>query len=201
MNPESPQIQAILDQWKGLSAQVARKQAFLFVRDIAYGDIGSRNPYDVLEKKKGTCSGKHALLRILLEKLGYEVQPYFAKHDFSQFPLQKWPDALREFQSKILTDYHDFLKVDVDGKWVDVDAIFDAFMESKGFPVTNWDGMSDVPLPIKAQEIFPAKGDVEDHKKRLIAALPEQVQKDRKAFLGTLTKWLDDERIQAASKK
>ncbi|MCK5233945.1 MAG: hypothetical protein KAJ91_03950 [Candidatus Aenigmarchaeota archaeon] len=27
------------------------------VRDIPYGDIGSRDPKDVYEKNKGTCSG------------------------------------------------------------------------------------------------------------------------------------------------
>lgn len=40
------------------------------VRDIPYGDIGSRDPQDVYKKNKGTCSGKHELLKELYKELG-----------------------------------------------------------------------------------------------------------------------------------
>src|SRR3989344_3925296 len=115
-----------LESFKQMPAQEGRAAAFKFVRDIHYGDIGSRDPFFVLQAKKGTWSGKHALLKLFLEGLGYEVQTYFAKHDFSKFPIRPWPESLADFRAKTLTDYHDFLKVDVGGNWLTVDAIFDA---------------------------------------------------------------------------
>ena len=177
-----------------LPPQQARVDAFVAVRDLAYGDIGSRNPFDVLKAKKGTCSGKHALLKLLLERLGYGVQSYFAKHDFSRFPIEPWPEELRQFRNKLLTDYHDFLKVNVEGRWMTVDAVFDQSMKPLGFPVYDWDGLSEMILPVKAQQVFACDADVEEHKKALIAELPLQVQRDRKAFLEALTKWLDGKR-------
>jgi hypothetical protein len=67
MNNECPpEFEGLLLQLAKLPAREARVQAFTTVRDIAYGNIGSRDPYDVLRAKKGTCSGKHALLKLLL---------------------------------------------------------------------------------------------------------------------------------------
>lgn len=190
-----PEFGQQLEKFRGMPAQEGRAAAFTFVRDIRYGDIGSRNPYDVLQAKKGTCSGKHALLKLFLEGLGYEVQTYFAKHDFSKFPIRPWPESLADFRAKTLTDYHDFLKVNVDGNWLTVDAIFDTETKGYGFPVADWDGNADMILPVQAEEIFQAQGDPEEHKKSLISALPEQVQKDRKLFLTALTKMLDEKRL------
>jgi len=189
-----PEFQALLEKWKLLPAVRGRVAAFRFVRDIHYGDIGSRNPFDVLQAKKGTCSGKHALLKLFLEGLGYKVQTFFALHDFSKFPVSPWPESLLSFQSKTLTDYHDFLKVQIGDAWLTVDAIFDAPLLSLGFPITDWDGVRDVSLPIVSESIIPAVGDPEEHKKELIAALPASVQKDRKEFLQALTAFIDENR-------
>jgi len=192
MQPSSQaEVRRILDECRELSPAKARVCIFNFVRDIPYGDIGSRDPFEVLKAKKGTCSGKHALLKLLLEGLGYEVQSFFAKHDFSKFPLLPWPEELCEFQSVVLTDFHDFLKVKIDGKWVTIDAIFDRPLRKFGFPVQDWNGRSDMRLPITAGEIFPAEKDVEAHKKRLLGELPEVVRFKRKEFLSALTIWLD----------
>lgn len=169
-------------------------RAFLFVRDIAYGDIGSRNPMDVLEKKMGTCSGKHALLKLILEALGYEVQTWFAKHDFSKFPIHPWPTVLEEFRTKTLPDFHDFLKVKLNDHWITIDAIFDAPLIKLGFTVQNWDGTSNMRLPVLAEETFQAETDVEKHKKRLLQTLNEQQRSDRKLFLSALTTWLQNKR-------
>ncbi|MBP7114166.1 MAG: hypothetical protein KBA40_01800 [Candidatus Peribacteraceae bacterium] len=187
-------FEVLAKELRNLPPKEARLEAFHRVRDIAYGDIGSRNPFDVLAANKGTCSGKHALLRKLLESMDYKVQPWFATHDFSKFPVKEWPAELLPYASKILTDYHDFLKVNVDRKWVTVDAIFDTDMGELGFPVTEWDGESDVPLPILALETFQAEDDAEGQKKKLLGALPDQAQTDRKEFLQALTKWIDRKR-------
>ncbi|MDD5041308.1 MAG: hypothetical protein PHX87_03485 [Candidatus Peribacteraceae bacterium] len=171
-----------------------RKAAYAFVRDIAYGDIGSRGAHDVLLARKGTCSGKHALLKMLFESLGYEVQSWFAEHDFSKFPIRPWPQELQEFAGKTIPDFHDFLKVNIGGEWITVDAVFDASLVRLGFPLLQWDGKMSMELPIHALRVFPAEVDVESHKKALIASLPQEDQAQRKKFLSSLTAWLEQER-------
>jgi hypothetical protein len=171
-----------------------RIRAFTYVRDIAYGNIGSRNPMDVLSKQMGTCSGKHALLKLLLESFGYEVQTWFEKHDFGVLPLHPWPEALGEFRGKSIPDYHDFLKVKVDGTWRTIDAVFDAPLRSLGFPVQDWDGMNDMRLPMHPEETLPAGNDPEGLKKTLLGQVPAEKLELRKRFLSSLTNWLNEER-------
>lgn len=184
----------LVERFKKLSEPDRRIAVYEYVRDIAYGDIGSRNPFDVLAAHKGTCSGKHALLKLLLETLGYDVQSWFASHDFGRFPITNWPPELAEFHGKAIPDYHDFLKIRIGDQWVIVDAVFDAPLATLGFPLLEWDGETDMQLPVQTSGIFPAEGDMEEHKKRLIAMLPEEIQTQRKAFLSALTKWLDAKR-------
>jgi hypothetical protein len=184
-------------RFRSLPAVRGRIAAFEFVRDIPYGDIGSRNPLDVLEAGQGTCSGKHALLRMFLEGMGYEVRSWFARHDFGQFPIHPWPDALAVFKGKIIPDFHDFLKMRVMEEWVTVDAVFDAPLVVLGFPMLRWDGQNSMSLPIHYSEVFPAEEDVEDHKRRLIAELPREIQELRRHFLSRLTVWLKKERLRS----
>ncbi len=181
----------LLRKFKNLSQPEDRVKAYDYVRDIQYGDIGSRNPIDVLIKNRGTCSGKHSLLKALLESLGYEVNSYFSKHDFKNFPIKDWPDELIHFRSKTLTDFHDFLKVKVGDKWIILDAMFDQDLAPLGFLVQTWDGFSDLEILVSSEDIFPAETDMEAHKIRLISELPKQVQLDRRDFLVQLTKWID----------
>ncbi len=190
--PETPAaFTELVQRFEAMPKEKRLVAAYECIRDIAYGDIGSRNPFDVLTAEKGTCSGKHALLRLLLTELQYDVESWFALHDFGRFPIHPWPDALAKFHGSTIPDYHDFLKVKVDGEWLAIDAVFDAPLALLGFPMLQWDGKTSMELPVEASELFPADGDMEDHKKRLIAALPDDVQTQLKAFLTAMTAWLD----------
>ena len=93
------QFRLLVQRFQSLHPLKARIAVYEFVRDIAYGNIGSRSAFDVLLARKGTCSGKHALLRMILEALGYEVQSWFARHDFGKFPIKPWPAELAKYQS------------------------------------------------------------------------------------------------------
>jgi len=188
------EFSALVQQFMRLPREKKLVAAYEFVRDIAYGNIGSRSAFDVLDAKKGTCSGKHALLKLLLQELGEEVQSWFAKHNFGKFPIHPWPSELAELQDKDIPDYHDFLKLKVGNEWVTVDAVFDKPLTALGFPALEWDGKTSMQLPIDASEIFPAEGEMEDHKKQLISGLPEEAQKKRKEFLTAMTAWLDANR-------
>jgi hypothetical protein len=47
------------------------ERAFLLVRDMPYTRASSRDPETIIAEWRGTCSGKHYLLRALFAELGY----------------------------------------------------------------------------------------------------------------------------------
>ena len=47
------------------------ERAFLLVRDMPYARASSRAPGTIIEEWRGTCSGKHYLLKGLFGELGY----------------------------------------------------------------------------------------------------------------------------------
>lgn len=191
----------IITELKKLPLKEQRMCAFTFVRNIPFGHIGSRDPLDVLAAHKGTCSGKNALLKKILDALGYETENWFAKHDFfgkfrqkGKFKMNHWPEELSPYRDAEIIDYHTFLKIKLGDSWILIDAIFDPFMKKFGFPVEDWDGETDMKLPVHADETFPVEGDLEHHKQRLIASHSEENEKNRKNFLLAFTQWLNSER-------
>ena len=200
-HPAEKQFEKILADLRSVPSKEQRIRAFTFVRDIPFGHIGSRDPLDVLEANKGTCSGKNALLKNILEALGYETENWFAKHDFfgkfrhkGKFRMEHWPDELSPYRDMEIIDYHTFLKIKLNNQWVQIDAIFDPLMKKFGFPVEDWDGETDMTLPVHADETFPVEGNLEQHKKRLIATHSEKNENNRKGFLLAFTEWLNSER-------
>jgi hypothetical protein len=47
------------------------EKAFLLVRDMPYTRASSRDPEIIIQEWRGTCSGKHYLLKALFAELGY----------------------------------------------------------------------------------------------------------------------------------
>lgn len=47
------------------------QKAFLLVRDMPYTRASSRDPETIIQEWRGTCSGKHYLLKQLFRELGY----------------------------------------------------------------------------------------------------------------------------------
>ncbi|MDD4319511.1 MAG: hypothetical protein PHW10_04270 [Candidatus Peribacteraceae bacterium] len=168
--------------------------AFVSVRDIPYGRPNSPDPFDVLQRNRGTGKGKHILLKFLLTSLGYEVEEFWCKHDLTKMPIRPWPDALREFLDEPITGFHDFLKVKIGDRFVTVDATFDKALVSLGFPLLTWDGTTDMTLPVHAEETFPVEPPIDDHKRRLAASLPPAMQERRKLFLKAMKRWIEEER-------
>jgi len=161
------------------------------VRDIPYGDIGSRDPEDVYKKNKGTCSGKHELLKELYTELGIKTKNFIAMHEFNDLSV-RFPNEIKEILNRNrLVDPHNFLKIFIDGKWVIVDATWDKLLKEYGFTVNeNWDGKKDMKIGVVVKEIIETDNPLEV-KEQKIGSLPIEVQKDRKLFLKELNKWLE----------
>ena len=51
--------------------EIDAEKAFLLVRDMPYTRASSRDPETIIQEWRGTCSGKHYLLKRLFVELGY----------------------------------------------------------------------------------------------------------------------------------
>ncbi|MCK4555384.1 MAG: hypothetical protein KAT83_02150 [Candidatus Aenigmarchaeota archaeon] len=167
---------------------------FEIVRDIPYGDIGSRDPWDVYEKNRGTCSGKHELLKELYKELGIQVKDFIAMHKFNDLKID-FPSDIKEVLNRTkIIDPHNFFKILIDDKWICVDITWDKPLKKLGFVVNeNWDGKTDMELCVIPIEILETEDPI-GLKKKKICELPEQVQLDRKLFLKKMTEWFDSVR-------
>lgn len=185
----------IITKWTG-NSPTDKKIVILFekVRDIPYGDIGSRDPQEVCENNKGTCSGKHELLKELYKELGLEVKDFIAMHRFNDLKV-KFPEEIKQILKRTeISDPHNFFKIHINNKWITVDVTWDKPLKKLGFIVNeNWDGKSDMKLCVAPLEIIETENPIE-FKKQRISKFPEQVQRDRKLFLQKMTEWLDKTR-------
>lgn len=177
-----------------LSPEEKLLNAFHAVRDIPYGGKSSQEPLRLFEKNEGTGRGKHRLLKQLVASLGHDVRHLLCRHNLAELPIDPWPEALAAFRGKTITGYHDFLRVKVGGRFVIVDATYDKPLTAIGFPLLEWDGKSDMDLPVQMEEIIEVQGDLAEERKALIAALPEQMQEERKRFLRTMKEWIEETR-------
>lgn len=182
----------IIKEWTG-NLPLNKKIIVLFerVRDIPYGSIGSRNPEDVYNKNKGTCSGKHELLKELYKELGIKVRDFVVTHCFNDLKI-RFPSEIKEIlkRNKII-DFHNFIKIFNKNKWVIIDATWDKPLKKLGFSVNeNWNGKSDMKICVIPREIKEVNNPIK-FKKQKLKKLPKQIQEDRELFLKKLTKWLD----------
>jgi hypothetical protein len=159
------------------------------VRDIPYGYINSRNPLDVYNQNKGTCSGKHELLKALYEELNIPVKNFIVKHNFKDLPN----DISKLLGPKDMFDLHNFLKIKINNKWITVDATWDKDLEELGFPVNHkWDGKSDMQLAVKTQEEVREVKDPIASKVEFINQLPKDVRIEREMALKAFNNFLED---------
>jgi len=187
------EIQSIIEKWtKNQSFEAKIITLFEKVRDIPYGNIGSRNPIDVYRKNKGTCSGKHTLLKALYKEIGVEVKDYIIMHKFNNLPIE-FPQNLKNILNKsTIIDPHNFLKIKINNQWFTVDVTWDKSLKKLGFPINeNWDGKSNLNILVaQGGEIYETKNPIL-FKKELLKKQTKQQLKDRKLFIQELTIWLD----------
>ena len=187
------ELQKIIKQWTSDQSS-DQKIITLFekVRDIPYGNIGSRNPLDVYKHNKGTCSGKHELLKALYKELGISVKDFIIMHRFKHLPVE-FPKEIQTMLDKTdIIDPHNFFKIKRDEKWLTIDITWDKALKKLGFPVNlNWNGRSEMQVAVAPGGKVYETSDPIALKKELISKFPEQAQKERKLFLEKCTKWLD----------
>jgi len=171
----------------------ARIALFEHVREIPYGYPASREPAEVLQQSRGSCSGKHYLLGELFRMLGLPVRHMICKHRFNESPLVFPPPMQQMLRKNEIVDLHDYLQVEIDGSWVDVDATWERGLREFGFPVNEeWDGRSPMLLTVVPEDVAVAEEDPERLKEELLSKLTPRQRTLRRQFLEALNTWVQE---------
>lgn len=143
-------------EWiEGRDPVQARINIFEKIRDIPYAVIPELIDYeryiDILKLGRGSCSPKHFLLCEMFQRLGllvlFVVYPYH--RDENPEILEKYSLQFKAMVRALPIGYHIACKVDINGRFVLVDATLDLPLQKAGMTVNeNWDGVSDTLLPI-----------------------------------------------------
>jgi len=128
------------------------------------------------------------LLRELFDAMGIRARAFMGECDLQAFgqALPEWVQVAEPTR-----DFHNFLKLKIDGRWLIVDASFGKNEESLGFE-NNLDWAADTDCRL----LFPATHatEVEDlfaAKRAAVAALPAPERARRDAFFGRLQQFLE----------
>lgn len=183
---------------EGLGPKEARISVFEHVRDIPYAIVPElrspeRGPSGIITLNKGSCQPKHYLLAKLFKELNIPVKYATYPFRWGDCPI-KYPPGLKKSLKGLPLAYHLACKAFINGKWVLVDATWDATLKKFGFPVNeNWDGSNDtlnavVPQKEVLHETPGGRVDYETEKK---ARQTEKEKASYAEFVDKLNAWLD----------
>jgi hypothetical protein len=191
---ENDIIRRAFEEWtRGCDPVRARIAVFEHVRDIPYSYPASRDPAEVLRTGRGTCSGKHYLLGEMFRQLGLSVRHMICTHRFNESPLVFPAPMQQVLQKNEIVDLHDYLEVQIDGDWVEVDATWECGLREFGFPVNeDWDGQQPMLLSVVPEEVSIAERDPERLKEELLSKLTPRQRTLRKQFLEALSGWVQE---------
>jgi len=91
--------------------EIDPEKAFLLVRDMPYARASSRDPETTIKEWRGTCSGKHYLLKELFRELGYSSRMIACTSVSLLDPKKYWGKMrklLKESGGKFV-DVHNYL--------------------------------------------------------------------------------------------
>ena len=185
-------IRETFDEWIGTAEPLrARINLFERVRDIPYCFPASRDPAEVLRAGRGSCSGKHYLLGELYRLLGLPLRHMICMHRFNESPIA-FPESMQDMLRKNeIVDLHDYLQIQIDGAWIDIDATWERGLREFGFPVNEeWDGKRSMLLSVVPGENLLAEIDPERLKEELLSKLTPRQRTLRKQFLEGLSAWV-----------
>lgn len=167
-----------------------------FVRQFRYLSDGVRDPAIVYERRAGSCSGKHIVLRDLLRGAGFEADIETIEGDFAErIPrVASFPEDLKALVAEgNILDFHHFVRLHWRGRWLCLDATWPDRLRSYGFPVnSSWNGQGDSELAVRPLRSLGTVEDVQELKRASIAGLPTAQRLRRERFLALLSKWMKD---------
>ena len=115
------------------------EKAFLLVRDMPYIRASSRDPEIIIQEWRGTCSGKHYLLKGLFAELGYSSR-LIACTTVNLIDPKKVRGKLRRLLKQSngrFVDVHNYLVLELPGKEMIVDATWPINTKGSGTVVNE----------------------------------------------------------------
>lgn len=119
--------------------KIDAEKAFLLVRDMPYTRASSRDPETTIQEWRGTCSGKHYLLKSLFAELGY-TSHLIACTTVAHIDPKEAPGKLRELLEQSngrFVDVHNYLILELPDKEMIVDATWPLATKDKGMVVNE----------------------------------------------------------------
>jgi hypothetical protein len=119
--------------------EINLERAFLLVRDMPYTRASSRDPETIIREWRGTCSGKHYLLKQLFAELGYSSR-LIACTAVAQIDPQEVRGKLRELLEQsngCFVDVHNYLFLDLPQGQMIVDATWPISTDGMGTVVNK----------------------------------------------------------------
>lgn len=173
--------------WQG--GALTAPAAFRLVRDMPYQRASSRDPLTIIEEWRGTCSGKHYLLKAVLAEMGFPSKLIACTQDI-RLPPERLPAKYRYLVEKPVVDVHNFLMVQTPEGEMIVDATWPVATEPMGTVVNRewiWgEDMNIACAPIESW-VVPEGQDPQAFKESLLRRLysPEELER-RDRFIGLI---------------
>lgn len=174
--------------------EIDAEKAFLLVRDMPYIRASSRDPEIIISEWRGTCSGKHYLLKGLFAELGYSsrlIACTTVTHIDPKKVFGKLRKLLRQSDGR-LVDVHNYLVLELPGGEMIVDATWPISNKDMGVVVNEHfvpgENQRIALEPLKSW-VVPEDRDPQEFKNEILkdSFTPEELA-HRDEFLTTLSK-------------
>lgn len=174
--------------------EITPEKAFALVRDMPYTRASSRNAETIIQEWRGTCSGKHYLLKELFTELGYTsrlIACTTVAHIDPKDVKGKLRRLLKQSNGRFV-DVHNYLILETPQGEMIVDATWPISTLGMGTVVNEkfvWGQNQRIAcVPLQTWEI-PEDRDPQEFKNEILAkTFTEGELKHREAFIQTLGK-------------
>ena len=185
-----------------LEEEIDAEKAYTLVRDMPYTRASSRDSETIIEEWRGTCSGKHYLLKKLFSELGYSsrlIACTTVAHIDPQDVRGKLRTLLEQSEGRFV-DVHNYLILELpDGDMV-VDATWPITTKGMGTVVNErfvlGENQQIACEPINTW-VVPEEGDSQEFKNKILkeSFTPEELA-HREEFIQTLGKMTNSKWIK-----
>lgn len=170
------------------------EKAFLLVRDMPYIRASSRDPETIIMEWRGTCSGKHYLLKGLFAELGYASRLMACTTVTQIDPRKVWGKLRKLLQQSNgrFVDVHNYLVLELPNGEMIVDATWPISARGMGTVINErfilGENQKIAVEPLKSW-IVPEERDSQEFKNEILRAsfTPEELA-HRDEFVKTLSK-------------
>lgn len=178
-------------------AEIDAPRAFTLVRDMPYKRASDRQPETLIHEWRGTCSGKHYLLKILFAELGFRARIIACTNEM-QFDMQTESEEVRKILKDTngrFVDVHNYLVLELPEGEMVVDATWPRSAKRFGLPVNEsfmpGEDQQIACSPIETW-VVPEDSDPQSFKQKLLQDnfTPEELTA-RDEFIRAMGDWMD----------